>query len=195
MRPGFSLAHALRVFLATFLLSLPAVHAYFNILNPTKGAQWVNGEANLISWSKGLLDDIIDFDIELIRLGTDGIVYVAQGIDAHLKSKAINLYLKDVPPGNDYFLIFLNSTHGVTYTTSNRFSILASGTSPSGEQPKPDPAAPSVTISGGPNPTAQFATTFPAASGALKQLVSVTGVYTCAAVAVAMVVGAGSVFL
>jgi hypothetical protein len=78
----------------------------------------------------------------------------------------INLMLKDVPPGDDYFLIFLNSTHGVMHATSHRFSILAANASPTSSPPSPDGGVPTITVSGSPNPTLQFATTFPAVANA-----------------------------
>lgn len=78
------------------------------------------------------------------------------------KPNKINLMLTDVPPGDDYFLIFLNSTHGVMHATSHRFTILAANSSPTSSPPSPDASVPTVTVSGSPNPTHQFATTFPA---------------------------------
>jgi hypothetical protein len=57
--------------------------ADFSIINPNKNAQWVNGQANLVTWAKGLRDDVIDFDIELMRLSGDGFIYVARG-GAHI---------------------------------------------------------------------------------------------------------------
>jgi len=76
--------------------------------------------------------------------------------------------LQDVPPGDDYFLIFINSTHGVMHATSNRFTVLAPNATPSSSPPSPADSVPTVTISGGPNPTMPFATTFAAiANGAI----------------------------
>lgn len=82
----------------------------------------------------------------------------------------INLQLQDVPPGDDYFLIFINATHGVLHTTSSRFTILAPSASPSGTVPSPAGGVPTVTVSGSPNPTAQFATTFPAIASSAGQM-------------------------
>jgi hypothetical protein len=50
---------------------------------------------------------------------------------------AINLHLEDVPPGYDYFFLFINSTIGQMYTLSNTFSILAADTTPSVTPPSP----------------------------------------------------------
>jgi hypothetical protein len=49
------------------------------------GTQWANGQPNLLTWQKGLLDGIRAFDVELTRLSTDGILYVATG-GAHLRT-------------------------------------------------------------------------------------------------------------
>jgi hypothetical protein len=124
-------------------------HIVFSITQPQTGTQWVNGQANLITWQKPLLDNIHSFDIELTRLSSDGIIYVASGgtcphlmtlpccaywcrpaVPASTPNNALNLALDSVPPGDDYFLIFLNSSHQTTYTVSSRFTILASGGTP-----------------------------------------------------------------
>ena len=76
--------------------------------------------------------------------------------------------IQNLPSGNDYFAIFLNSTGGIVYAVSPRFTVLSpTNTSSSSSQAN---GAPTVTISGSPNPTQQFATTFPAGiSSALTQ--------------------------
>lgn len=75
---------------------------------------------------------------------------------------SLNVFLQDVPAGDDYFLICLNSTHGVTYAVSSRFTVANSSTSGN-----PNPvSAPTVTVSGTPDPLKLFATTLgPAANG------------------------------
>lgn len=68
--------------------------------------------------------------------------------------------IQNLPPGDDYFVLLLNSTGGIVYGVSPRFTVLSpSSTSSSSSQPN---GAPTVTISNSPNPTQQFATTFPA---------------------------------
>ena|ERR1700722_13980747 len=74
---------------------------------------------------------------------------------------SLNLFVQDLPPADDYFLLFINSTHGIMYSTSSRFTILPANTPANGSQPSPNPSAPTVTVSGPPNPTLAFATTFP----------------------------------
>lgn len=130
---------------------------------------------NVISWEKGVLDGVDSFDVELTRLSEDGLTYIASTVPADKSSpSSLNVYLEDIPAADDYFLLFLNSTHGVMYTTSPRFSVLNSSstaTSTSGSTPTPDSAAATVTVSGSPNPTQGFVTTFAAVSGALPALV------------------------
>ena len=74
---------------------------------------------------------------------------------------ALNLFINNVPPGDDYYLLFINSTHGVMYAASQRFAIADSG---NGSAPAPASGAPTVTVTTGPNPTQGFATTFPASA-------------------------------
>ncbi|KAI0298022.1 hypothetical protein B0F90DRAFT_1867904 [Multifurca ochricompacta] len=128
----------------------------FQVTAPTKGTQWVNGQTYPVTWTKGLLDGIELFDLELTRMNTEGLVLVARdGESLYLR---LNIQINSVPPGDDYFLLFLNSTHGVLYGNSQSFSIVNSGSGNSSVNPLP--SKPTVTVSGGPNPTAQFATTF-----------------------------------
>lgn len=164
----------MRPTVACILLGFLAVQTsgYFIIDEPAAKQEWVNNAANLVSWSKGLLDGIGGFDVEMARMSTDGLTLVARNVPA--KPPQLNIMLQNVPAGDDYFLIFLNSTHGTMYATSHRFSILAANASPSSSPPSPAANVPTVTISGSPNPTQQFATTFPAlASGAWRTSVSV----------------------
>jgi hypothetical protein len=147
-------------------LALRVSANYFIITSPAAKSQWQNNAANLVSWEKALLDDINGFDLEMARMSTDGLTLIARNVPA--KQKHLNILLQDVPAGEDYFLIFINSTHGILHATSPMFTILAAGATTSTTPPSPAKDVPTVTISGSPNPAQQFATTFPAiASGAL----------------------------
>jgi hypothetical protein len=148
--------------LCTLAFLYAQASAYFIINNPTDKSPWVNGATNLAKWTKGLHDGVFSFDIELARLSHEGLTFVAKDVPATQHS--LNLALQDVPPGDDYFLIFINSTHGVMYATSPRFTILDAGKQ--NPSPAADGSAPTVTISGSPNPTKPFATTFPPVAGA-----------------------------
>jgi len=77
---------------------------------------------------------------------------------------SLNVVLQDVPAGDDFFLICLNSTAGITYSVSSRFSVVDANST--GSNPSPA-SAPTVTVSGTPNPLTQFAQTFgPSANSA-----------------------------
>ncbi|KAF5366454.1 hypothetical protein D9758_009802 [Tetrapyrgos nigripes] len=174
---------------ATVLACLAAqATAYFQITSPVTGTQWTNGETHAISWTKGKGDGISGFDVELARLGNDGLIFVARDVPCGKGSPAaLNLNLIDIPPADDYFILFLNSTPGTIFATSNRFTILPSGASPSSPSSSPsstsksdpnantspNPSAPTVTISGTPDPTKAFVTTFAASNGSLRRLVDV----------------------
>jgi len=170
------------------LAPLPALadYTFFNVTAPTTGTTWVNGAANPVTWTKGLLDDLVSVDVELARLSQDGLILVALNVPA--KAGKLNLFLQDVPSASDYYLLFVNATHGGMHGISQQFSIADSSSTASaasGASTSPVKGGATVTVSGGPNPTAQFATTFPAiaqpnaatrrAEGAHAALVGVMG--------------------
>lgn len=170
-------------------LSLQVSANYFVITAPAAQSQWQNNVANLVSWEKGVLDDVYGFDVEMARMSTDGLTLVARNVPA--TQKRLNILLQDVPAGDDYFLIFINSTHGVMHATSSKFTVLASSATPSTTPPSPAGGVPTVTISGTPNPTQQFATTFPAiASGGLRSVLGVAQVNTLMVTLVGIAFGA-----
>lgn len=80
---------------------------------------------------------------------------------------SLNVILQDVPAGDDYFLFCRNSASGITHSVSSRFSVTdanATGSNPSSA------SAPTVTVSGTPNPFSQFAQTFgPGATSGVPQ--------------------------
>ncbi|KAI0683018.1 hypothetical protein BC835DRAFT_1423695 [Cytidiella melzeri] len=140
-----------------FTWGIPLVQAnYFIVTAPSAGTQWANGAANLVSWVKGVDDGVDGVDVEMSRLSQDGIIYVAK--DAPTAPGALNIFIQDLPVADDYYLLFLNSTSGNMFGSSAKFSI---GSSANGTT-SADPSVPTVTVSGAPNPTMPFATTFPA---------------------------------
>jgi hypothetical protein len=162
--------------------------AYFMITEPTSSTVWKNGAPNLISWTKGLFDGVNTFDIEMTRLSQDGLTFIARDVPTAAGS-SLNIFLQDIPAADDYFLLFINSTHGIMYSTSSRFTILdaSNTTAANSSQPSPDSSAPTVTVSGSPNPTNAFATTFAAVSNGVRaawdlastsQVVSLTCAFT-----------------
>lgn len=50
----------------------------FLVTYPTKGTQVSNGQTFPITWTKGLLDGIDIFDLELTRMSTDGLILAAR---------------------------------------------------------------------------------------------------------------------
>jgi len=68
--------------------------------------------------------------------------------------------VENLPSGDDYFVLFLNTTGGIVYAVSPRFTVLAPSNS-SASTPKSN-GSPTITVSSTPNPTQHFATTFPA---------------------------------
>ncbi|KAI0087471.1 hypothetical protein BDY19DRAFT_889200, partial [Irpex rosettiformis] len=130
----------------------------FRVTAPTSGTQWANGAANLVSWTKGVGDGIDAVDVEMSRLSQDGITYVAKEVPTGPGS--LNIFVQDLPQADDYYLLFLNSTSGNMFGVSPKFSIGSSANSTA----TANPAVATVTVSGAPNPTIPFATTFPASA-------------------------------
>ena len=52
--------------------------AYFVITEPPYAREWRNGQANLVTWVKGVMDGIDNFDVEISRLSEDGLTFVAR---------------------------------------------------------------------------------------------------------------------
>ncbi|KAJ8087192.1 hypothetical protein PM082_006022 [Marasmius tenuissimus] len=116
--------------LLSLFLIFKQVSGYFLITQPSRDSHWQNGVANALTWTKGKLDGIYAFDFEIARLNSDGLILVARDIPTSAKS--LNTYLKDVPPADDYFVLFVNSTSGYVLATSERFSILPSASTTPG---------------------------------------------------------------
>lgn len=81
-------------------------------------------------------------------------------------------------------MLFINSTTGVLYGNSYAFSIVDSSTNAS--TPKLDSSKPTVSVAGSPDPTAAFATTFPATNSGIKAM-SVLGSNVVGAVGLTVV--------
>jgi len=141
--------------------------SYFYITKPSKGDQWTQGEPHAATWVHAV-DGIDVVDVELGRTSTSGLLLGAREVPTRWGS--LNLLLGDVPPGDDYYFIFMNVTHGLVYSISDQFTILpaSSSSSNSSSEIAPDPSKPTVTISGAPGPTMSFAATYgPQAAGAV----------------------------
>ncbi|KAG1722904.1 hypothetical protein EDB19DRAFT_1765839 [Suillus lakei] len=144
--------------------SLISVDAYFVVNQPGSSTSWKNGSPYPVSWTMGLQNGIDTFDIEITRLSRVGIYFVAKALPVTMSS--LNVVLQDVPAGDDYFLICINSTVGRTYSVSSRFSVVDANAT--GSNPSPA-SAPTVTVSGIPNPLSHFAQTFgPSTNGVAR---------------------------
>ncbi|CAE6435851.1 unnamed protein product [Rhizoctonia solani] len=156
---------ALAVVLAVVPSVLSGSPSYLKIKTPGSGHPWQVGQSNGLSWVSAF-EGVTQFDIELARLKTDGLIFVARNVS--ISWNTLNVHLDDVPTGDDYYVLFLDSTHGNVYSMSERFSIIGSGTTPtSGSVATPNSGANEVSIKGGPHPTAQFAYTFVSENAAL----------------------------
>lgn len=150
--------------LVLLLSSLISVDAYFVVNQPGSSTSWKNGSPYPVTWTLGLEDGIDTFDIEITRLSRGGIYFVAKELPITMSS--LNVVLEDVPAGDDYFLICMNSTVGRTYSVSSRFSVTDANAT--GSNPSPA-SAPTVTISGTPGPLSHFAQTFgPSTNGVAR---------------------------
>lgn len=110
-------------------------------------------------------------------------------------SGSLNVELQDVPAADDYYLLFINATHGGMYAISPRFTILDAGATvdSSASASAPVSSASTISVSGGPNPTARFVQTFPVISGALAWRLDASAqmsMWGVAGAAVAAVAGA-----
>ncbi|GAB1525402.1 hypothetical protein RhiTH_008563 [Rhizoctonia solani] len=144
---------------------MAVVPSYLKIKTPSPQHPWQIGQSNGLSWVSAF-EGVTQFDIELARLKTDGLLFVARNVSTSWNN--LNIHLDSVPTGDDYYVLFLDSTHGNVYSMSERFSILAAGSTPtSGTVAAANAGANEVTLKGGPNPTAQFAYTFVSENAAL----------------------------
>jgi len=153
-----SFTQALTV-LSLLPLSIANGPSYFYITKPAAKDQWTQGQPHAVNWIHAV-DEIPVIDIELGRTSTSGLLLGAREVPTGWGS--INLLLGEVPPGDDYYLIFLNVTHGLVYSISEQFTILPANVSSvnSTNELAPDSTKPTVTITGAPGPTMQFAQTY-----------------------------------
>jgi len=160
----------LTLLVASIPLSIAQGPSYFYITKPAAGDQWTQGDPHATNWVHAV-DGIDIVDVELGRMGSSGLLFAAREVPT--KWGSLNLLLGNVPPGDDYYFIFLNVTHGLVYSISERFTILPASASSanSSSEVGADPTKPTVTITAGPGPFQTFAQTFgPQAAGAVSIL-------------------------
>jgi len=140
-------------FLALLSFASAQTPSYFVITSPALNDTWTSSGLNVVKWAASTDQGISGFDVELLRLSNDGILPIARLVP--LTWSALNINLQGTPPGDDYFVVFLNYDSSIVYSVSARFSIA--------EKANPVNNAaigPTVTVSGGPGPTKLFAQTF-----------------------------------
>ncbi|KAK0487155.1 hypothetical protein IW261DRAFT_594472 [Armillaria novae-zelandiae] len=161
------------------------------VKEPREGAQWSNSAMNVLSWEKGVWDGVTHFDIEMTRLSEDGITYIAYNVPSQPYSPtSLNIYLEDVPTGDDYFMLLINSTHGVMHCLSPRFSIVNATDSSASSSVTPDSSIATVTVSAAPDTTKGFVTTFASRASSVVWGVGHGQAYGGTALVVGVVVGA-----
>ncbi|KAG7444212.1 uncharacterized protein BT62DRAFT_952684 [Guyanagaster necrorhizus] len=191
----FPLRVPLPLFLSLFTLASCVSHSYFVVKEPQGNGQWYNDAVNILTWEKGVWDGITEFDIEMTRLSEDGVTYIAYNVQAYPSSaSSLNIYLQDVPTGDDYYIVLMNSTHGVRHCLSAMFSIVNASTdvtsSSSVSASSTDTSIPTVTVSGSPDPTKGFVTTFASRASSVVWAVARAQVCGGVAVVVGVLVGA-----
>jgi len=163
--------------------------SYFNIIQPTLNANWTNSGLNVIKWVSAK-EGVLTVDMQLVRLTVDGILPIAAGIPTSWGG--FNVVLQDTPPGDDYFILLLDSGDTTMYSLSSRFSISTTASAAPASSALPSPVA-TATVSGAPNPTMQFAATY-GVSGAVK-LSSSMGLALVSATLCAMWISAGALWV
>jgi len=153
------LSFSLLPLLALIPISTAVGPSYFYITRPAAGDQWTQGDPHAATWIHAN-DDINIVDVELARMSTSGLLLAAREVPTRWGS--LNLEFGSVPPGDDYYLVFLNVTHGEVYSISEKFTILAASSSSANSTAQVAPVAnkPTVTVIGTPGPLMTFAQTF-----------------------------------
>lgn len=72
---------------------------------------------------------------------------------------SLNVHIQDLPTADDYYVIFMNTSTGITYSLSNKFTITNSSSAANGRGASNMPTA---SIEGAPSPTETWAMTFDA---------------------------------
>lgn len=90
----------------TFIASLTFLSPDFQVTSPTKGVQLANGQTFPVTWTKGLLDGVNFFDLELTRMSTDGLILIARdsGSRVFLTLLLLSLTSSGFPPRTSIFI-------------------------------------------------------------------------------------------
>ncbi|KZS89508.1 hypothetical protein SISNIDRAFT_469276 [Sistotremastrum niveocremeum HHB9708] len=153
------------------LLSLAQTASYFNILSPTSSSVWSSDALGVLSWVTSPNEGIDNFDVELARISVSGLIFIARAVPTALGF--LNIELQSIPSGTDYFFMLVNSTNGQNFAISDKFTISSPNSSSSSSSiagANPVAGAPTVTATGGPDPTVGFQATLGPVVGAAVRL-------------------------
>ncbi|KIR68479.1 hypothetical protein I312_100438 [Cryptococcus bacillisporus CA1280] len=142
---------------------------YWPVSSPSPSNPWVLGEKNLLAWTTGSGTGVQSFDIQLHNANRSvmvGFLPIAlrvpmERLPTGYKNYGGELEIdlgSEVPTGDGFYLLFMNTYHGEVYAKSKKFSIYAS--TPSNYTSADLPTATiTATLLGAPNPTQQWAIT------------------------------------
>ncbi|ORY31448.1 hypothetical protein BCR39DRAFT_526817 [Naematelia encephala] len=142
---------------------------YWPISSPDTNNPWIVGQKNLLAWKTGGGSGVESFDIQLHNWNKtimNGFIPIALRVPMerlptgrHNYGGEIEVDLDlDMPTGEGFSLIFMNTLHGQVYTKSKPFSILAS-TPDNYTSPDLPTATVTATITTLPNPQQEYAVT------------------------------------
>ncbi|WVR06207.1 hypothetical protein IAU60_003237 [Kwoniella sp. DSM 27419] len=169
------------------VLSLSTI--YWPVTHPSKDNPWILGQKNLCAWTTGGGTGIDSFDIQLHNFNKSvmiGFVPVALRVPMEKLSSGSKNYGGEIevdlnlnlPTGDGFFLLFMNTYHGQVYSKSPQFSIYPS-TPDNFTAPDLPTATITATVTRNPNPTQEWAITLngidPDATGKATQIAGNAG--------------------
>ncbi|OCF31303.1 hypothetical protein I317_02207 [Kwoniella heveanensis CBS 569] len=149
------------------VLSISSI--YWPVTHPSATYPWVLGQKNLVAWTTGGGTGIDSFDIQLHNFNSSimiGFIPIALRVPMERLPTGKKNYGGEIevdlnvqlPTGDGFFLIFMNTYHGEVYSKSPKFSIYSS-TPDNYTEPDLPTATVTATVTTIPNPTQQWAIT------------------------------------
>jgi len=105
---------------------------------------------------------------------------------------SLNVHIRGLPTADDYYVLFMNTSTGTTYSISNKFTITNSSSAANGGGTSNTPTA---SIEGAPSPTETWALTFDANSHVVGSAVGRPALVRPWCIGVLGLVGAGAISL
>ncbi|AAW43128.1 hypothetical protein CNBD4010 [Cryptococcus deneoformans B-3501A] len=142
---------------------------YWPVSNPDPSNPWVIGEKNLLAWTTGSGTGVQSFDVQLHNSNRSvmvGFLPIALRVPMERLPSGYKNYGgemevdlgSNIPTGDGFYLLFMNTYHGEVYAKSKKFSIYASTPANFTSADLPT-ATVTATLSEAPNPTQQWAIT------------------------------------